>query len=232
MTGLLTGLACMESGRDFRILTEELVPPPPWAVLHRRCGLPLKEHSLATLYYGTARGYAFNAYGNAETPTSFGKQQPTNVYSALEAYQILTGLLEPKIEFTKVRDFSNFRKEGLTISTIPLSSMYPDVAEYKIRYVTKREYKKPFGSWLYVYVGYVDYPYYRAIFIDNMFLRESAKPSSPDSIPVKKVLPLTQGLPAELLSLNVHLVGRYGAWDKTQHMHDGYYRTKEMLRSL
>lgn len=245
MSGLFTCWACEKKGVPINNIDIVSLPNIPIAkgfqYLHKPCGLNLKPHileeSIVQDYFPrtvSSSLYSLKVYGKVGITNSIDRSVSfpviSSIYDMNEAISILWDKYKCRINDYEIKGVSDLFKYSETydkvFSTIPIYN-YIDKSclESTIAYISTFIVSDCLN-----YVKYDVNPYSNIIrfgsIFNEFFIESLDNLGIEGTFRVVKVVKCNKSLE---LPDNVFLLGRYGAWDKTEMAHTVYEKVLEVL---
>jgi hypothetical protein len=240
ISGLFAAWACEQSGvnRNFiEIFSNDVKKPKAFGFqyLHDPCGIELGSHVLNEEILqkhvpidACSSLYSLKLYGSMNVYNSVTKLSSHSATSVIwnmnEAIDFLWNRYFHRINDMTIHDANELielsKKYDLVFSTIPLDKLYHNLSfQYRQSYVIVLSTSNSKNSVFYN-VSPESHIYRSGTIFGEFFIESNVRLTyCESSIEVKKVITKTSGIN---LPNNVHLIGRYGSWDKSVMAHDVY----------
>lgn len=241
LSGLFAAWACHEKGVDYVVYTDKVAKPKVkgFVYLHHHCGLPVKSTLLRQIVlpegvdpFKASDFYSKMVYASPDIPNSLlsvYREPVVTIWNMEQAVDYIWGVIGDKVKLRTVRDLDEVldittREADIGFSTIPLTEIDKNGIYYFVEsYVTVTPDQTSTEDVVYYNGGLTDEKAYRWGTINGQKFRESR--DKPGRI-VRKVV-FARYMPR--VPDNLRLVGRYGAWDKTQMAHVVYEKVTKAL---
>jgi len=243
LSGLFAAWACHEKGIDYVVYTNRVEKPKVrgFMYLHHHCGLPVRSALLTQVVVPegvdpekASKFYSNLVYKNPETPNSlkYAYNEPiVTIWNMTQAVNHIWELIRSRVKLRTIRDLDEVisitgKEAEIGFSTIPLPKLDREGLYYFVdSYVTVALKPEAKENIVYYNGGLVGESAYRWGVINGQRFSESREKPG---VTVHKVV-FANYMPH--VPDNVMLVGRYGAWDKSQMAHIVYEKVKKALES-
>lgn len=243
LSGLFAAWACHEKGVDYVVYTDKVVKPKVkgFVYLHHHCGLPVRSDTLHQNVvpvnvdpYKASEFYSTMVYGGPSIPNSLLSivdNPVVTIWNMEQAVDHIWDLIKDKVRLRTMGSLDQVlsvtnKEADIGFSTIPLSEIDKEGIYYFVEsYVTVASDPSAERNQVFYNGGMKDEKAYRWGVLNGHRFSESREKLGPGRA-VRKVV-FARYMPR--VPDNLRLVGRYGAWDKTQLAHIVYEKVKKAL---
>ncbi len=241
LSGLFAAWACESKGVDYVVYTDRVVKPKVkgFVYLHEKCGLPVSSSKLRQIVQPenvscdqASDYYSQMVYASPSIPNSmkYVYDNPVvTIWNMSEAVDHIWGVISDRVKLRTMRDLDEVlsvttKEANVGFSTIPLTDLDKEGIYYSVEsYVTVTPDPTASVDFVCYNGGLKDEKAYRWGSINGQAFRESREKPGKS---VRKVV-FAKYMPR--VPDNLHLVGRFGAWDKSQMAHVVYDKVTRVI---